>query len=324
VTPSPGFRTAIVVVSIFVSCTPLAAQEWPDRPIRMLVGFGPGGGTDVATRIVAEPLSELLGQRIIVENKPGAGGVLAGEAVAKGAKDGYTALMISAGHTVSAATVKSLPYDPVKDFTSVGIIANSALVLVVSKDFPANDLKSLVEIAKKDPGKLNFGSVGVGSTQHLTAEFLRQRTGIDAQHVSFRNTGEVVTALLRRDIDFTIEIAHAVRGQVQSGDLKVLATTTAKRWPSLPDVPTLAESGITDFEVLGWYGLVYPAGVPQTIVDKTRKGLTDVLSRDKVKDQLANVGALAALSTPEEFGKLIQDEVVRWRDVAKKAGIEAN
>jgi tripartite-type tricarboxylate transporter receptor subunit TctC len=313
----------IALAGASLGLAPLAAQEWPERPIRILVGFGPGGGTDVATRIVAEPLGDVLGQRVIVENKPGAGGVLAGDAVAKGPKDGYTALMISAGHTVSAVMVKSLGYDPIKDFTPVGIIANSALVLVVGKDFPANDLKGLVAIAKKDPGKLNFGSVGVGSTQHLTAELINQRAGIATQHVAYRNTGEVVTALIRNDVSYAVEIAHAIRGQVQSGDLKILAVTTAQRWPSLPDVPTLAESGVADFEVLGWYGLVYPAGVPPAVVEKTRKGLTEVLSSDTVKTQLANVGALAALSTPQEFGKLIGDEIVRWRDVATKAHLEA-
>ncbi|HVG51406.1 MAG TPA: tripartite tricarboxylate transporter substrate-binding protein, partial [Xanthobacteraceae bacterium] len=302
---------------------PLAAQEWPDKPIKIMVGFGAGGGTDVATRVVADPLGEVLGQRVIVENRPGAGGALAGDAVAKGPKDGYTALMISAGHTVSAVMVKQLGYDPIKDFTPVGIIANSALVLVVGKDFPAKDLKGLVEIAKKDPGKYNYASVGVGSTQHLTAELITQRTGIQTQHVAFKNTGEVVTALIRNDVSYAVEVAHAVRGQVESGDLRVLAVTTAQRWPSLPNVPTLAEAGISGFEVLGWYGLVFPAGVPKAAVDKTQKALGQVLARENVKKQLENVGALAALSTPQEFGTLIEKEIVRWRDVATNAKLEA-
>src|SRR5262245_24882914 len=174
-----GFAAlALAALAATLTTSPTTAQEWPDRPIKIMVGFGPGGGTDVATRVVADPLGEALGQRIIVENKAGAGGALAGEAVAKGAKDGYTALMISAGHTVSAVMVKSLGYDPIKDFSPVGLIANSALVLVAGKDFPASDVKGLVEIAKKEPGALNFASVGVGSTQHLTAELFNQRTGI--------------------------------------------------------------------------------------------------------------------------------------------------
>ena len=292
------------------------------RPIRIMVGFGAGGGTDVATRIVAEPLGEVLGQRIVVENKPGAGGTIAGDLVAKGTKDGYNALMISTGHTVSAAMIKSQTYDAVKDFAPVGIFANSAIAIVVPKDFPANDLQGLIEVIKKEPGKYNYATVGVGSTQHLIAELFRQRAGLQAQAVSFRTTGEVVTALLRKDVAFAVDLAHAVRGQVASGELKLIAVTTGKRFPSLPNVPTMIESGMPGFEVNGWYGMVYPAGVPKEVIDKTHKALTQVLSRDNVKKQLENIGAEAALSSPEAFGKLIAEEVVRWRDVAKQAGLE--
>jgi tripartite-type tricarboxylate transporter receptor subunit TctC len=288
----------------------------------MMVGFGAGGGTDVATRIVAEPLGEVLGQRIVVENKPGAGGTIAGDLVAKGTKDGYNALMISTGHTVSAAMIKSQNYDAVKDFAPVGIFANSAVAVVVPKDFPAGDLQGLIEVIKKEPGKYNYATVGVGSTQHLIAELFRQRAGLQAQAVSFRTTGEVVTALLRKDVAFAVDLAHAVRGQVASGELKLIAVTTGKRFPSLPNVPTMIESGMPGFEINGWYGMVYPAGVPKEVIDKTHKALTQVLSRDNVKKQLENIGAEAALSSPEAFGKLIAEEVVRWRDVAKQAGLE--
>jgi len=317
-----GIQALAAVVCLLASTSPSAAQDWPTRLIRILVGFGPGGGTDVVTRIIAEPLSEVLGQRIVVENKPGAGGTLAGDMIAKGPKEGYDALMISTGHTVSAVMIKAQAYDAVKDFTPVGIVANSAFVVVVPKDFSAHDLKGLIEVAKREPGKLNYATVGIGSTQHLTAELLRQRAGISAQHVSFRTTPEVVTALLRKDVSYAIDLAHAVRGQVQSGDLRILAVATAKRWPSLPDVPTMMEAGIPDFEVLGWYGLVFPAGVPAPIVAKMRAGLAQVLSRESVRSQLEKVGALANLSTPEEFGRLIESEVANWRDVARKAGLE--
>ena len=299
-----------------------AAEDWPSKPIRIMVGFGAGGGTDVATRIVAEPLGEILGQRVIVENKPGAGGTIAGDLIAKSTKDGYNALMISTGHTVSAAMIKSQNYDAVKDFAPVGIFANSAVAIVVPKDFPASDLQGLIEVIKKEPGKYNYATVGVGSTQHLIAELFRQRAGLQAQAVSFRTTGEVVTALLRKDVAFAVDLAHAVRGQVASGELKLIAVTTGKRFPSLPNVPTMIESGMPGFEVNGWYGMVYPAGVPKEVIGKTHKALTQVLSRDNVKKQLENIGAEAALSSPEAFGKLIAEEAVRWRDVAKQAGLE--
>lgn len=315
-------RIALLIAAATLHAAPAAAQDWPTRPIRIMVGFGAGGGTDVATRVVAEPLGAILGQRIVVENKPGAGGTIAGDIVAKGTKDGYNALMISTGHTVSAVMIKAQPYDAVRDFTPVGIIANSAVAIVVQKDFPANDLKGLIAYIKKDPGKYNYATVGVGSTQHLIAELFRQRTGLQAQAVSFRTTGEVVTALLRKDVAFAVDLAHAVRGQVASGDLKLIAVTTGKRFPSLPNVPTVIESGLPDFEINGWYGLVFPAGVPQAIVEKTHKALSTVLSQDAVKSQLANIGAEAALSSPQAFGKLIADEVVRWRGVAQAAGLQ--
>ncbi len=318
-----AIRIALAAVSIAAVASPAMAQDaWPSRPIRMMVGFGAGGGTDVATRIVAEPLGDVLGQRVVVENKPGAGGTIAGDIVAKGTKDGYNALMISTGHTVSAAMIKSQNYDAVKDFAPVGIIANSAIAIVAPKDFPANDLKGLIEVIKKEPGKYNYATVGVGSTQHLTAELFRQRAGLQAQAVSFRTTGEVVTALLRKDVAYAVDLAHAVRGQVASGELKLIALATGKRFPSMPNVPTMIESGMPGFEVNGWYGMVYPAGVPKDVIDKTHKALTEVLSRDNVKKQLENIGAEAALSSPEAFGKLIADEVVRWRDVAKTSGLE--
>jgi tripartite-type tricarboxylate transporter receptor subunit TctC len=313
---------ALVLASTPVFISPLAADDWPTRPIRILVGFGAGGGTDVTSRIVGDALAEVLGQSIVVENKPGAGGTIAGDIVAKGAKDGYNALMVSVAHTVATATIKAQPYDAVNDFAPVGVVANSAFVVVVRKDFPADNLRDLVAIARREPGKLNYGSVTIGSTQHITAELLRQRAGIEAQHISFRTTPEVVTALMRGDVSFAVELAHAVRGQVQSGDLKIIAVMTSKRWPTLPDVPTVQESGIPDFEVLGWYGLLFPAGVAPEIVAKTHSGLAKVLSRGSVHDQLEHIGALPSLSTPEEFRQLLASEVVKWRAVVKAAGLE--
>jgi tripartite-type tricarboxylate transporter receptor subunit TctC len=298
------------------------AQDWPTKPIRIMVGFGAGGGTDVATRIVADPLAELLGQGIVVENKPGAGGTLAGDIVAKGSKDGTNALMISTGHTVSAVMIKAQLYDAVKDFAPVGIIANSAMAIVVKSDFPASGLQGLIEAIKKEPGKYNYATVGTGSTQHLAAELFRQRAGLQAQAVPFRTTGEVVTALLRKDVAFAVENAHAVRGQVASGDLKLLAVLTSTRFPALANIPTMSESGMPGFEVNGWYGLVYPAGVPDVVVTKTHAALSQVLSRPAVREKLEGIGARASLSTPQELGKLIADEVVRWRQVATAAGLQ--
>ena len=233
-----------MIAALGFHVTPAAAQDWPSKPIRVMVGFGPGGGTDVATRIVSDPLAELLGQGIVVENKPGAGGTLAGDLVAKGPKDGHTALMISTGHTVSAVMIKNQLYDAVKDFTPVGMIANSAFSIAVKGDSPINDLNGLIELMKKEPGKHNYATVGTGSTQHLAVELFRQRAGFQAQPVSFRTTGEVITALLRKDVTFAVDNAHALRGQVASGHLKLLAVMTGRRFPALANVPTIIESGM--------------------------------------------------------------------------------
>jgi len=313
---------AVVLMCVISPVSVSAGEDWPTHPIRILVGFGAGGGTDVATRIIADPLGEVLGQRIVVENKAGAGGTIAADAIVKSQKDGYNAVMASLAHTVAAAMIKVQPYDAVKDFSPVGVVANSAFVVVAKGDFPANDLRGLIALAKKEPGKLNYGSVTIGSTQHITAELLRQRAGIDAQHVSFRTTPEVVTALMRGDVSYAVELAHAVRGQVQAGEIKILAVMTANRWPSLPNVPTVIESGIPDFDVLGWYGLLFPAGVSPAIVERTHYALSQVLLRENIRNQLDNIGAIPNLSTPEQFRQLLESEVVRWRAVAKAAGLE--
>jgi tripartite-type tricarboxylate transporter receptor subunit TctC len=320
-------RAAVAVLAVLCGAFAFAQftaadDKWPGKPVRILVGFGAGGGTDIVARILAERLSETLGQQFVVENKPGAGGTIAGGLAAKADADGYTALAISTGHSVSAVTVKQLPYDPVGGFSPVGVLASSAYVVAVPKSSPATDLKSLVEHVNKEAGKLNYSTVGVGSTQHLIAEDVRQRTGMDAKLLSFRTTGEVVTALLRGDAAYAVELYHAVRGQVDSGDLRLIAVSTPKRWPAAPDVPTLAESGLAGFGYSGWYGLLFPAGVPQSIVDKMHKALQQELSRDDVQKKLAGAGALAGLSTPAELSKLIASEIASFRAVAGKAGIE--
>ena len=314
---------AAMAAGILASVATPALAEWPnDRPIRIIVGFGAGGGTDIVSRIIGQSLSELLKQSVVVENKTGAGGTLAAEYVARAEKDGYTALMTSPAHTVSAAMLKSIRYDAVKDYAAVSLVADSAFVFVARKDFPADDIKGLIALAKKDPGKLNFGDVGVGSTQNFAGELMRQMADIDVKHIPYSNTPGVVTALLSGDLAYGVELAHAVRGQVQAGQLKLLAVGSAKRWPTIPDTPTVAESGVPGYEVVGWYGWMYPAGTPQAIVDKTNAALKDVLSRPAIREQLEKVGAIVHVSTPDEFTKFVGAEVDKWKAVREKAGIE--
>jgi tripartite-type tricarboxylate transporter receptor subunit TctC len=310
-------------LAITASAPSARAQDWPTKPVHILIGFGAGGGTDVATRILADGLSEALGQQFIVENRPGAGGTIAGGIAAKAPKDGYNLLAISMGHSVSAVMVKQVPYDAVKDFEPVGIFTNSAFVVVVPKNSPATDIKSLIEYVNKQPGKLNYSTVGLGSTQHLIAEHLRQRASINAQAVSYRTTGEVVSALLRGDAAFAVELYHPIRGQVDSGELRILAVATPSRWPAIPNIPTLAESGVSGIGYLGWYGLVFPAGTPKPIVDKLHKGMAQVLSKEAVKQRLEGIGAVPNLSSPEAFAKVIQSDIKTFQEVAKTAGLEA-
>jgi tripartite-type tricarboxylate transporter receptor subunit TctC len=219
--------------------------------------------------------------------------------------------------------VKTVPYDPVKDFAPIGIFTNSAFVVAVSKNSPATDLKSLVAHVNKNPDKLNYSTVGLGSTQHLIAEDLVQRTGMKAQPVSYRTTGEVVAALIRGDAAFAVELYHAIRGQVDGGELKLLAAGTPKRWPAIPNVPTVVEQGIPNFGVLGWYGLAFPAGTPKPVIDKMRGALKTVLARNSVRKKLEGVGAVANLSTPEEFSQAIASDIKSFRQVAEKAGLQA-
>jgi tripartite-type tricarboxylate transporter receptor subunit TctC len=317
------WRAAVAaVVLTWAHLSVAAAQDWPTRPVRILVGFGAGGGTDIVARVVADRLSASLGQQFVVENKAGAGGTIAGGLVAKAEADGYTALVISTGHAVSAVTVKQVPYDPVKSFEPVGILASSTYVVVVPKSSPATDLKSLVEHVKSGAGKLNYSTVNVGSTQHLIAEDVRQRTGMDAKHLAVRNTADVITALLRGDAAFAVELYHAVRGLVDAGELRLIAVSTPERWPSIAGVPTLAEGGLSGFGYSGWYGLVFPAGTPKAIVQRMHAALKQELANDDVQKKLEGAGASVSLSTPEELSSVIARDVVSFRGAASKAGIE--
>jgi tripartite-type tricarboxylate transporter receptor subunit TctC len=300
-----------------------APSTWPARPVRIVLGFGAGGGTDIATRIIAEPLGELLGQRIVVENKPGAGGSIAADAVAKSEADGYSALMVTAAHTTTAVMLKSLPYDPVKDFAPVGMVMVSFISIATHKETAATDIRGLVELAKAAaPRRLNYATVGLGSIQHFAGELFQQMTGMSAQHVPYRTTPEIVAALLRHDIDFAVEVAHPLAGQVRTGELRMLAVTNGARAPGFPDVPTVAESGVPGYEVFGWNALMFPAKTPQPIIDKTAKALREVLARDSVRQQLSNAGVLPTSSTPDELHRHIEREIAKWKVVADRANLK--
>jgi tripartite-type tricarboxylate transporter receptor subunit TctC len=313
---------AALVISIVGLPPSLFAQDWPKQPIRIVVGFGAGGGTDIAARIVAQPLSELLGQPVVVENRVGGGGTTAAEAVARAPKDGYTALMMSNAHAVSAAVYKTLRYDPIADFQMVSMVGTAGLVLVTTPNFPAKDLKEVIAQAKANPGKLNFGSPGVGTTQHFAAEYMKQLAGLDIQHVPYRSTPAALTGLIAGEVQLVVELVQTVQAQIQAGTLRAIAVTSPQRFPAVPDIPTFAESGLPGYDVTSWYGLSFPAGTPSGIVERTNTALRSLLATEAVRTQILKVGALVRSSTPDELKAHIAEEITKWKAVREKANIE--
>jgi len=316
------WATLLVAAATALVSASAHAQDWPTRPIHVIVGAGPGGGTDIITRIIGQQLSEVLGQAIVVENKQGPANLLAAGALVKAAKDGYTAYMINNSHGVVGALYKNLPFDPVNDFAFVSFTGVAGLVLVTRKDFPAANVMDLIAAAKKDPGKLNFASVGNGTTQHFSGELFRQLAGVDVKHIPYRSTPSAVTGLLAKEVDFTFELVQPVLGQIRAGELKALAVTSPERYAALPELPTVAESGLPAFQVMSWYGLTFPAGTPQPIIDRMNKALHDVLAREDIRAQLIKVGASAKSSTPDELRQHVISEIAKWNAVREKAGIE--
>ena len=313
--------TMLLAAAALAVAAPAGAQEWPARPIHIIVGAGAGGGTDIVTRIIAQPLSELLGQPVVVENKQGAGNIIAASALVKAPKDGYTAYMMNNSHGVVATLFKNLPYDSVNDFAMVSLTGIAGLVLVTSPSFPASDVEGIIAAAKAAPGKYNFASPGVGTTQHFSGELFRQLAGVDIKHVPYRSTPAAITGLLANEVQLTFELVQPVLGQIGAGTLRAIAVTSPQRHPALPQVPTVMESGLPEFQVMSWYGLAVPAGTPRPIIDKMNKALHEVLGRAEVRKQLVDVGATAATSTPEELRQHIVNEIAKWSAVREKAGI---
>jgi tripartite-type tricarboxylate transporter receptor subunit TctC len=302
--------------------TSAAAQtEWPSHPIRIVVGFGAGGGTDIAARIIAQPLSEILGATVVVENRVGAGGTTAANAVATAPKDGYTALMMSNAHVIAPVIYKSIPYDSVNDFEMISMVGTAGLIVVTHPDFPAKTLRELIGVLKASPGKYNYASPGVGTTQHFAAELMNQMAGVQITHIPFRGTPAALAALSGKQVDVVVELIQPVLGQVQSGTLKAIAVTSPERFPSVPEVPTFAESGLPGYDVTSWYGLALPAGTPQPIVKKMTEALRQALARESVAQQIRTAGALPKSSTPQELKEHIAREIKRWSEVRDKAGI---
>jgi tripartite-type tricarboxylate transporter receptor subunit TctC len=300
------------------------AQTWPAKPMRIVIAQAPGSATDVISRVVANPLSESLGQPIVIDARPGAGGVLGTEVAARSAPDGYTLFMgNNSTHGSNPAVYAKLPYDAVKDFAPVSFVASVPYVLVVDPALPVKSVQELIAYAKARPGKLNYASAGNGSTHHFCGELLKSTTGIDMQHIPYKGSGPGIAGLLGGEVSMMFSNVADIGSQIKAGKVKPLAVTATKRASTLPEVPTMAEAGLPDFVVTSWFGLLVPAGTPAPIVARLNAETVKALGRTDVKATLGAQGLEVAPSTPEQFTAHIQSEIARFTKIAKAAGIKA-
>ena len=300
----------------------LCAQSYPAKPIRLVVGFTPGGGVDFNARLLAAKLTEYLGQQVMVDNRPGAGTNIANEFVAKAAPDGYTLLMSTATVAINMALYKKLNYDTLRDLTAVSLFSASPNVLVVNATVPVTTLAQLVALARARPGALNYSTAGSGSTQHLSGELFKTRTGTDIVHVPYKGTAPALTALIAANVDLSFANIPAIHPHVKSGRLRPLATTGPKRSELMPEVPTMKEAGV-DMEVVVWYGVLAPAATPPEIVNKLAQLIARAAHAPDVRQRLLNEGAEPVGNTPEEFSRQLRTEVATWAEVVKSSGAKA-
>jgi tripartite-type tricarboxylate transporter receptor subunit TctC len=307
---------------IGASFTPVHAQSYPNKPIKLIVPFGPGGPTDVSARLVGGLVQAALGQAVVIENRPGAGGALGSKAVAAAEADGYTLLIgTSATLGVVPALLKNPGYDPLTSFAPVAKIADSTLVLVVPAAFPANSVAEFVAYAKANPGKLSYASAGAGNQTQLLAELFNAKTGLDIVHVPYKSGAEMATAVLSGQVQMAFPDISILLPLIRSGKVKALAVTSAKRQPQLPDVPTMVESGISDFVMTFWSGVMAPAGTPAGIVAALHGAIDDGLRTAAIQQSLALTGAEASPGSSQDFASFIAAEVKKWKAVAELAGI---
>jgi tripartite-type tricarboxylate transporter receptor subunit TctC len=299
-----------------------SAQSWPNRSVKIVLPFGAGGVADVSSRIIADKLGERLGQRFVIDNMPGAGGIAAAKAVLSAPPDGYTLGLVTNGTAISAAIFNKLPFDPVNEFDMISTLGTFDLVFAVNAASPYKTLADFVKAAKAAPGKLNVGTVNVGGTQNLGAELLKTAAGIDVQIVPFRNSPEIAVALLRNDMQMMVDFPPALKGQVDSGSVRLLATSGPKRSAFMPDLVTVAEAGVPGYEVTSWNGMFAPRGTPREVVTIMNAALKEVLALPEVKQRLLELGIEARPSTPDELMALYKADVKKWDAVIVKAGIE--
>jgi tripartite-type tricarboxylate transporter receptor subunit TctC len=299
------------------------AQSFPDRTITLVIPFAPGGSTSIVGRVIADKMSQLLGQSIVVDNRPGAGGTVGTRAVANSEPDGYTILLGYTGTlAIGPSLYKNVGYDPRKDFAPIGMIGNAPSALVVHPSFPVKTVAELIAYAKANPGKVNFGSAGVGTVNHITGEYFARSAGITLVHIPYKGTGPALTDLLGGHIPMALAPIPAIHADVAAGLLRALAVTGKTRSGLLPDVPTISEAGLSGFEASLYYGLVAPAGTPRPVIDKLNKELQAALASDEVKKQLGLDGTEITSGTPEDYADFIDTDEKKWSELFKASGVE--
>ena len=310
--------SAVMVLSVAAAAS---AQSYPTKPIHVIVGFAPGGVGDLTCRVVAQKLSAQLGQQVLVENRPGAAQIVAADAVAKAAPDGYTLLLMSNGNAVSASLFKSLPYDTLADFASVSTLGFFDIAMMTKSASNLKSVKDVISYAKANPGKLNIGTINIGSTQHLSAELFKAMSGIDVTIVPYKASGDVLVALRGGDVQVAFDMLAPIISQFKSGVVNIIGITSDRRFPGIPDIPTIAESGIPGYQASSWNAISAPAKTPRTIIDRLNKEINVALATPEVKSKLLELGVVARGGTPEDLSKLLDSDIKKWQGVIERAKI---
>ncbi len=313
---------AVSAATIVAVPTAMAADAWPAKPIQLLIPYPPGGSADLLARPLGAKLQEKLGQPIVLDYRPGAGGTIASQALARSKPDGYTLIMVLAAHAINPSLYPKLPYDTRRDFAPVSLVANLPLILAGSASLKARTVPELIAAAKAAPGKITFGSAGNGNTGHLAGELFDAMAGVKMTHVPYKGSAQVVNAMLAGDIQLTFDSISTSMPQIRAGRMTALAVTSSKRAALAPDVPTLAEAGVPGFDINGWYAILAPAGTPRAIVDKLSTEIASVLTLPDLRAQIAANGYEPVGSTPEALGVHIDTELVRWHKVVQEAGVK--
>lgn len=306
----------IAVAAVFLAAASAGSAEFPDRPVRMIVGFGAGGGSDLIARLIAKDLPALWGQSVPVENRPGADGAIAAAAIASGPADGYNLAVITNGHTISPAQ-RSVPYDPVESFAPVILVASTPNFLVVHPSLPVYNVKQLIALAKAKPGALSFGSSGGGTSAYFASEMFRQMAGLDMVHVPYKGSAQAAIGLLSGEVQMMFGALSTIHAHIKSGRLRVLAISSPQRWAQEPSVPTVAESGLKGFQAASWYGILAHAKTPPDIVRKINADIVKVVNAPALSQSLKSQGFDIIANTPEEFREVIKADLIRWAGVVK-------